>query len=311
MSLSPEMTGYIRTGRCPHCGVAILSSAYVSQNRLRLRREADKLALRDRRVLLLGMFLAPSGVRARVVTENGSIQCLNCMKFWFAFAVTATFLRDLATGDPATTGRLAPRSPSSQPTLWVRQATELPASPPRKVDLSECRLVAVAEEKQVEKFLSEQRKRYQNHSGSTVTRELTVTNSFTLTVTTESSELKSHDMDAGITLFGFAQIRGQVERQLSERYSVTLQSTSSVSDKSSVEIKPYSTVEHIIQWKVVTWTGIALLGKPLTFQRAIAQAPYQVPQRAIAQVPYQVPVRLTYDDDFIDVKDVQVKKKRS
>jgi hypothetical protein len=84
-----------------------------------------------------------------------------------------------------------------------------------------------------------------------------------------------------------------VQQQLSERYSVALESSSSVSDKTSVTIKPYSTIEHIIQWKLVTWIGTALLGK--------TALPSSQP---IARVPYQVPVRLTYDDDFIDVKEV-------
>jgi hypothetical protein len=60
------------------------------------------------------------------------------------------------------------------------------------------------------------------------------------------------------------------------------------------------TVEHVIQWKVVTWIGSALLGKPKLAAR-----------RAIAQVPYEVQIGLTYDDDVIDVKGVQGKKKRS
>jgi hypothetical protein len=175
------------------------------------------------------------------------------------------------------------------------------------VDLSGCYLTAVTEEKQIEKFLWEQRKRYRNNSGSTVTRELSVISSITLTVTTDSSELKSYNAEAGITLLGFAAIQGQVQRQLSERYSVALQSSSSISDKTSVTIKPYSTIEHIIQWKAVTWIGTALLGKPAL----LLGKPALPSSQPIAQVPYQVPVRLTYDDDFIDVKEVQGKKKLS
>jgi len=169
--------------------------------------------------------------------------------------------------------------------------SSLISQPSRKVDLSGCALVGVTNEQQVEKFLWEQRKRYRNSSGSTVTRELSVTNSITLTVTTESSKLTSYNAEAGVTLLGFASIKGQVQRQLSERYSITRQSTSSVSDKTAVTLKPHMTVEHVIQWKAVTWIGTALLGRPTRGSSL-----------PIAAVPYQAQVSLTYDDDVIDVK---------
>jgi len=309
MSLTPEMTSYITTGQCPHCGVAILSDTYVSQNSAQLRsaagqlavKYADYLALKHIFVVSDWSILAPSGVKAKV-TRSGLLQCLNCMKFWQSSALATWQSSALATGfmpgfmrsQAIRSPLITPLSAPSQVNPLTRRALEpFPLRPPTSVDLSGCRLASVIEEKQVEKFLWEQRKRYANNSGSTVTRELSVTSSITLTVTTDSSNLKSYNAEAGITLLGFAAIQGQVQQQLSERYSVALESSSSVSDKTSVTIKPYSTIEHIIQWKLVTWIGTALLGK--------TALPSSQP---IARVPYQVPVRLTYDDDFIDVKEV-------
>jgi hypothetical protein len=301
MSLSIEIERYITTGRCPYCGVAILSSNYISLNSIYLRGAANHFASKGKtsNYLAFSAFLAPPRVKAKVIKlgQFPAMQCLSCMRYWYFVAWHAAIAYPFSSIQPRT--GIIPSTPS--PLGSVRRVLTGPSlsQPPRKVDLSGCALVGVTGEKQVEKFLSEQRKMYRNNSGSTVTRELNVTGSWTLTVTTESSKLQSHNAAAGVTLFGFAAIQGRVQRQLSERYSVTSQSTSSVSDKTSVTLKPYMTVEHVIQWKVVTWIGTALLGKPTSAFPG-----------AIAQVPYQVPVRLTYDDDIIDVNNVQTKKKR-
>ena len=306
------MERYITSGRCPYCGVVILSIDYVSRNRAHLRAAAnglESLGILVTRALEYKATLAPPGVKAKVtITGPTQMQCLSCMRTWLfsdsTVAGLASSSTQLQTGiTPSAPFRPGPSGVPWPPSISGPRSAGAPGPFPsqtsRNVDLSGCVLVGVAEEKQVEKFLREERRKYRNNSGSTVTRELDITSSITLTVTIESSKLQSHDVQAGVTLLGFAAIHGQVQRQLSERYSVTLQSTSSVSDKTSVTLKPYMTVEHVIQWKLVAWIGTALLGKPASMF-----------PRAIAKVPYQVPVRLTYDDDLIDVKNVQVKKKR-
>jgi len=161
-------------------------------------------------------------------------------------------------------------------------------------------VLAVTQEKKVERLLGEDRKRYRNNSNGTITRKVSITSSRTFTVTIESSKLKSSNAEGGITLLGFAAIHGQVRRQLSQRYAVAVESTFSVSEESSAEVPPYSTIEHIIWWKLVTWIGIAHLGKLVD-----ARSP-----QFLAEVPYQVPFRLTYDDDFVNVGRVPVKKKK-
>jgi hypothetical protein len=70
-----------------------------------------------------------------------------------------------------------------------------------------------------------------------------------------------------------------------------LQNTLSVSETTSVTIPPNSTIEHVIRWKLVSWAGTALLGK-------LAESHPQ----ALAQIPYEVPFRLTYEDDFFDIR---------
>ena len=144
--------------------------------------------------------------------------------------------------------------------------------------------------------MEEARKRYQNNSKSTVTKEITITNSITRGVTIDSSQLRSYDADTGVTIAGFASIQGKIQRQLSTHYSVTLQDTFGVTEKTSIVIPPYSTIEHVIHWKVTSWVGAALLGKS-----------YSQP---VAQIPYQVPLGLTYDDTVVDVPDERKRRRR-
>jgi hypothetical protein len=289
MSLSYQMTSYIATGLCPNCLVMILSPSYVSAYHESLVIAAEALASPR------AEFDAPR--TSAILTSPGvkivgpMMQCQTCRKSWVIGDASNSLIsgsRDLTIGGSRST--LLPAGPP------VQKAPEpFPPEPPRQVDLSKCRLLDVADERQIEKYFREERKRYPNNSSATVTREISISSSIKLAVTTESSKLRSHNAVAGITLVGFGTIQGQVQQQLSERYAVTLESTLTVSENVSATIPPYSTIEHIIQWKVLAWAGIALLGKP---QRSRPSA--------VAEVPYEVPLRLTFDHDFVDA---EVKKK--
>jgi len=311
MSLSPEMTRYITTGRCPHCDVEILSTAYVFQNKESLQRAAYDLASwRATNIILFNMsasIVAPSGVRAKVkvvraeVMKPHAMQCLACMRSWTPLPSVSSARTDLF--KQLTSGSQDWTRSSKEPTLFQPKTPApglrfTPSPPPRQVDLSRCRLLDVTEERKVEEFLREERKTYRNNSSATITQTITITSSITRTVTIESTKLKSHSEGAGIALVRFASIQGQIQRQLSERYTVTLQSTSSVSEETSASILPYSTIEHIIRWKTVTWVGTALLGKPA-----------RLPQ-PVAEIPYEVLLGLTFESEFINVHDVPGKKKK-
>jgi len=221
MNLTVEMEHYITTGRCPYCRVAILSSNYLSQNFGALQ-FAPAMAYGN--FASASAILAPVGARVKVTqSPSRSMQCLSCNGTWFFSARVV----GIASSPPPKIIGLADLQLGS----LSRQAPSPSRQLPRKVDLSGSALVGVTGQSKVERFLFEQRKKYSNNSGSTVTREMSVAHSIRLTVTIESSKLQSRNAQGGVTLAGFATIQGQVQRQLSERYSMTLESTSSVSEE--------------------------------------------------------------------------------
>lgn len=271
MSLSPEMTSYLTTGLCPYCHVRILSETYVPKNTGWLQSNARQLMKLDVENVLFYTYarpLVPSrGARAKI-TDYGSIQCLTCMETWSS----------------ASADEPSPRTST-------------------RVDLSGCSLIRVKDERYVDIFLTPERNVYPNNSSGTVTQETSISHTITRTVTTESSKLTSYNAQAGITLVGFATIQGQVQKQLGQHYSVTLGSSSSISKKSSVSIPPYSSIEHVIQWKIVTCAGTALLGK--------RQAQSNRPPIIVAQIQYKVQLRLDFNHYYTDADPAKKKRKPS
>jgi hypothetical protein len=169
-------------------------------------------------------------------------------------------------------------------------------TPARKINLARCYVTGVTNQEKIETFLSEERKIYPNNSKvATLTKEVSISNSIVRTVTVESSKLRAHNAEAGVTLFGFATIQGQVQQQLNERYSVTTENSISISEKTTIQVPPASTVEHVIQWKLVSLNGIAVLG-----ESAPSPSSYN-----LAEVPYQVPLRLTYTETLNDVRQIR------
>lgn len=310
MDLSLEMLRYTTTGQCPYCHVVILSPEHMSKYREQLQgvarhfsedleRQAAELDRLDSiddsqmgfldKLRMLGKvgkvlmttwnhpILAPSESHV-IMGTDGTMECTTCHGEW------SIGLRPIASHSEGPAAPNLPLTPSAA-------SKTVPSAALRKVDLSGCEILGVTGEKPVEVVIEETRKKYRNNSNTTVTREISISTSVTRAVTTDSSQLKSYNTDAGITIFGFATIQGHVQQQLSHRYSVMLQNTLSVSEKSSVVIQPHSAIEHVIQWKVVSWSGTALLGEPA-----------QVHPQPVAQIPYEVPFRLTYEDDFFDIR---------
>jgi hypothetical protein len=173
---------------------------------------------------------------------------------------------------------------------------QLPAQqlsqPLQRIDIGRCRITGIREQATLETLLSEERKTYPNSSkNATLTKEIGVSNSIARTVTIEASKLRAHNAQAGITLLGFASIQGQVQQQLNQRYSVTAENSITVSEKTTIQIPPNSTVEHVIQWKVVILNGLAILGETPRFSQSFD----------LAEVPYHLALRLTYTESLHDV----------
>ena len=150
-------------------------------------------------------------------------------------------------------------------------------------------MIEIKEERQVQTFHSEERETYRNNSPAKVIQERSISQSVTRAVTTESTQLRASNAEAGITILGFAAIQGQIQRQLSQHYVVAMENTLTFNERTTIEIPPYTTVEHIINWKIVSTHGIAVLGKP------------EIATPGLAEVPFAIPLRLTYTGEVNNV----------
>jgi hypothetical protein len=176
---------------------------------------------------------------------------------------------------------------------FLQQSSGFPAaetSPPvRQISLARCHVTAVKEQRILKLFSRKRGRRTPNNSKvATLTKEISVSNSVTRTVTIESSKLKGHNAQVGVTLIGFGGGQGQIQQQLNQRYSVATQNSITISEKNVIQVRPASTVEHVIQWKLVSLMGIAILGESPRFS----------PSFDLAEVSYQVPLRLTLYRDY-------------
>ena len=314
MNLSHEMTRYMTTGRCPHCGVVILTADYVRKNSALLKAEAVGLAnnpptwpfwqttYRHMQIIRArALHIVPFAAKVEIdFVEN--MQCQTCMKKWpiaersFHGLVTTRLQtssyvsRSPLVIDPAVTN---PRAAGAA--RIARTSRPKPSSLAPKLDLTDCRVTGIKEERQLETPLPEERKQYPNNSHAIFTKELGISNSVTLSVTIESSKVRAHNAEAGITILGFAAIQGQVQQQLSHAYSVTTENTFTISEKTTIQIPPSSTVEHIIRWKVISLNGVAVLGKAVTSSSL----------SSLAEVPYRIPLRLTYTEEINDVPHIK------
>ena len=300
------MTEYITTGCCPRCGARIL-------NRKRFRdpwREMEgplfflTSEVASKRISKLPpsgwqRLLIPDGTLARFSDDSKRILCLTCGDTWPTCSnnpsdplVETSFEEDPNSPRPLSfrTAALPSRDEVVEQRQFHLARGAQPSLSGRKIDLAGCSVTEIKEFGQIEKHLPEERKRYPNNSKTaTLTKEVSVSNSITREVMIESSQLKAHNAEAGITLIGFAAIQGQVQNQLNQTYAVTTQSTITISETTTIEIPPQSIIEHVIQWKVISESGLVILGPRLpTASR-------------LAEVPYHIPLRLTYTEEINDV----------
>jgi hypothetical protein len=194
---------------------------------------------------------------------------------------------------PSVAEQTPPSAPSRSglPQRFDEAPVARASAPTRKISLARCRVTDVREQGEIEEFISEERRIYPNHSKAPSTQTVGLSHSFTRTVTIEASKLRAHNSEAGVTLFGFAAIQAQVQRQLNQRYSIEVQDTIIFSEQTTIEIPPYSTIKHVIKWKLVSLNGIAILGVPARSSTSLD----------LAELPYEVPLRLTFEDDKFDV----------
>ena len=280
-TLSPEMTHYITTGRCPRCDIVILDADYVRRNALKLQDEATRLTLFWSLVGGMDFTVVPSNAKVKMRGYRPPLmQCLTCNKEWMVQSL------------------LSPPTSEFQSAsgMSVRQDQAVSPEPPmpvqRKINLADCKVVELSQVEQIAANLPLEIKTYPNKSKtSTLTKEISVSNTIAREVTIESSQLRAHNAEAGITLVGFATIQGQVQAQLNQTYAVRTQSSITITEKTTIQIPPASAIEHRIRWTVISEKGLAILGKSVTLPT----------QSRLAEVPYQVPLRLTYTEEIIDV----------
>ena len=163
----------------------------------------------------------------------------------------------------------------------------------QQLDLAGRHVTRLTGRRTVEEPLGKERKIYTNRSKTaTLTKEIGLSHSITRTVTMQERKLKAYTAEAGIAPVGFGAIRAQVQQQLDQVYSVATQSSLTFNEKTTITIRPASTIVHVIQWKRISLHGIAILGGIV---EGYPQIPFEV-----AEIPYRVPQKLTYVDYIKD-----------
>ena len=316
MELSPAMIHYVTTGRCPYCNTTILSQEYVASSKdagfrfKDLRAVAEQYVRHPRSIKSISVnaparrrfvrtmreleleVLAPAGTKVEI-TADEHVRCLTCLNQW-PIALTGPGTSLLPRRDQPTVSPRPSWSAPLQRGFPATPASQATPSPVKSINVANYQLLGVKDEQQTEAVLSETSKQYSNDSKVvTVTQEISITNSVTGTVVTEADNIRVSGTQTGFQILGFATIQGQIQHQLGQRYSVQTQNTLSISEKTTIQIPPLSTIEHIITWKMEYVKGNAILGRFLMTS---------------VEVPYRIPRRLTYDTQ---VRDVPRTRKRS
>jgi hypothetical protein len=247
-----EMLTFVFSGRCPKCGTQILSRLYQRFNHARIMTAWQELSNPE-----MWPIDPDSSVKAAssAVIRGKAQEVLKTQVFWNPNE-TVMQMRCETCGGTWDVGYV--------------------------LGLGNCKLTSVEAELQFEKLLSEERHSYRNPTEATLTKEISIANTYTSSVTTDRTRVTSSSIGGSLTAGKFASIQARIERQLGERYSVQVQTTLSVGEKTSITIPPNSSITHVIQWKLVAMTGIAVLG---TTQGKL-----------MGKLPYEVPLRLTYTD---------------
>jgi hypothetical protein len=290
--LSPEMSHYIATGTCPHCGVAILSPDYVSQKREALYRAAALMLWSTGR-RAGGNMLAPPGAKVGLAPFGG-LRCMRCMKVWYSRPGIRLAPGNIPPFTERPVRRWQQRPETASPPL-ARPPAASPATPSlppvtrrpvTSINVAKYQLIGVKDEQQTETLLSTEKRRVPNESSATITRKIGVTNSVTQAVTIDAEKIRISGAQTGAQILGFVNIQGQLQQQLGQRYSVSVQRTLSITDEISIEVPPFHTIEVTITWNTVWLKGNAMLGRG------------SMPS---VEVPYSIPLRLSFDPAPRDV----------
>lgn len=275
------MDKFASTGRCPRCDVVLVAGIHVDALKSALRtfdaRFSGGITARRRdRVGLPGI----SPLKVSWLPGSTGMKCISCSGTWSLSSGSGVLLLNL-------------NSALAQEGMLIGQEAEpQPAAPrARRVSLQNCGLMGTRSERRIEVPLEAEIAPLRNSSTTaTVTHEVSIVQEIRQTVTLEDSQLKSSQTGAGVTLWGFADIRGAVQSQIAKKHSITTQSTISISRRTTVEMPPNSHLEGTIQWIAVYTEGIAAIG------RINNATPLE-----LAQVPYKFPVGLKYTFDVRDV----------
>src|SRR6266496_501510 len=181
------MRRYINTGKCPHCGVAILSSDYIRMNSVRMVAEALWATKKPAPSLL-----APFGRKIKYA-DNTSLQCLTCMKTWRLRQLTAVELLAL---------KFPPKQDSSQqraPGLGLTAALSLAKVagnspiliPARRINVANYQLIRIKDQQEIETVQSRTKQTYPNPSSAKITHKIGITNSIARTVIIETNKAKT------------------------------------------------------------------------------------------------------------------------
>lgn len=294
MALSPEMNSYLKSGQCPRCQAVLLTELYVAKQRRWLAQAAIRRAQnaygRDARSRIkdFASGMTPKGDeyllvgphhKAKLIDGGRQMECSICAQKWNILEVQLGNL-------------LSPRSALRDDAgLWSAGRSYKPrVNRARSIDLAGCRVTSFQEKEPVEVPWYVEKNIYPNNTTkSSVTKEVTVSNQRSRTVTIEADKLKAHNVGANVNIMGFVAIQGQVQEQIGERYSVATEGTITLSEVTRIEIPPGSAVEHVIRWIIVYHNGLAILGQPSDASNS-----------RLAEVPYRVPWRLKYTDEVND-----------
>jgi hypothetical protein len=258
--------------------VAILSPEYVSQYRAGMLAEALIIKNSIRAVYWLSS-ITPPGAKVAYKDPN-EMKCLTCNNTWHVY-------QPQGASPPGQTllgtqSVLKPRTASNPWAASSRGALIRPTPPPaRNINVKNYHLLGVKDEQQIETVLRTDTKPYSNPTSGTLTPKVIITESVMESVTFETNKIKTSGGQAGVQILGFANIQGQIQQQLNQRYARQIQRTLTVSEEIQIEVPPHTAIEFSIIWKMVWLKGTAILGQVFGTDRV--------------EVPYTTPYRLTFE----------------
>ncbi|MGW0766212.1 hypothetical protein [Streptomyces sp. NPDC002676] len=218
--VSPEMSQYMSTGRCPHCRQPILSLALLGLGgTTRLPAAGSGLTVFER------LRLAPSSAPV-TFTHPNTLTCHFCSKSWNV-------------------------------RVQAKLKVELPAAP-RALTPDKFRFAGVTEGRPVEVVSRSERKVLRNDSTATVTDTEEFSWSVDRTVTVEDRKATIQGTDGRLTFAGLAALGRTLTTEVSSMYAVTTRTKLSRTKSVAAEVPPRSSIEIKLTWKVIRQPGVGV-----------------------------------------------------